>query len=346
MKKKDVISLIRYHMENNDTAFRNEAYMIAEDFVSKGDKQLGLYIYSLLSDHNTFIPQDMDLSSEFLRKAETVNNPLPLPSVIYSDIIGIVNAVGYDSGINKFLFSGAPGTGKTESAKQLARILGRDLYIVDTDSLIDSRLGQTSKNIAALFNEINGLYSPERIVVLFDELDSIALDRTDNHDMREMGRATTAVLRGFDSLIPSVIVVATTNLLDHFDKALVRRFDKVVDFSRYTQEDLVEIADQMLDGMLRKFTFAERNTRLFNKILSLRNPLPYPGDLRNIIRSSIAFSNPSDGTDYFRRLLAQLKPDCSGDIKELKKLGFTVREIEIISSVSKSSVSRLLKEKD
>ena len=346
MKKQDVISLIRYHIENNDNAFRDEAYMIAEDFCSRGDKQIGLYIYSLLSDHNTFIPQDIDRSSEYLRKIETPNNPLPLPAAIYNDIIGIVNAAEHDSGINKFLFSGAPGTGKTESAKQLARIMGRELYLVETDSLIDSRLGQTSKNIAVLFNEINGLYAPERVVILFDEIDSIALDRTDSHDLREMGRATSAFLRGFDSLIPSAVVVATTNLIDHFDKALLRRFDRIVDFNRYSQDDLLQIADSILDGLLKKFTYAERNMRLFHKILALGLPLPYPADLRNMIRGAIAFSNPDDGTDYFRQLLIQIRPDLDGAVKELGKLGFTTREIEKLSSISKSSVSRLLREEE
>ena len=40
MKKRDVINLIRYHTENNDAAFRNEAYNIAKDFDRSGDEQL------------------------------------------------------------------------------------------------------------------------------------------------------------------------------------------------------------------------------------------------------------------------------------------------------------------
>lgn len=345
MKKRDVISLIRYHIEHNDIAFREQAYGIADDFSRAGDEQLGSYIYSLLSDRNVYVPQSVDAESEFLSKIEGVNKPLHLPPSIYDDIIGIVNATGYDSGINKFLFSGAPGTGKTESAKQLARILGRDLYAVNVENLIDSKLGQTAKNISSLFNEINNLYTPERVVILFDEIDSLALGRTDDHDLREMGRATSAVLKGFDNLVPSVIIIATTNLLEHFDKALIRRFDKVVDFNRYSQKNLIEIADSIMNDMISRFTFAEKNTRLFNKILSLKNPIPYPGDLSNLIRSSIAFSNPSDGTDYFRRLLRQIKPEIADDVKGLKQIGFTFREIEILSAVPKSTAARLIKGK-
>ena len=343
MKKKDIVNLIRYHIENNDTSFREQAYMIADDFNKGDDRQLGSYIYSLLSENNTFIPQNMLNDSDFLYEIESVNNPLPLPSAIYDDITGIINATSYDASINKFLFAGAPGTGKTESAKQLARILNRELYAVNIENLIDSRLGQTAKNITTLFNEINNLYAPDHALILFDEIDALALRRTDSHDMREMGRATTAVLKGFDNLIPSVIIIATTNLLDQFDKALLRRFDKIVNFNRYNNQDLIEIADSILNSLMSKFTFAQKNTRLFHKILTLKKPLPYPGELRNIIRSSLAFSNPSDGNDYFRRLLKQIAPSYANDIKGLSDAGFTLREIETLSSVSKSSLSRLLK---
>ena len=38
MKKKNVINLIKYYSEHNDVAFRDEAYEIANDFMSTGDR--------------------------------------------------------------------------------------------------------------------------------------------------------------------------------------------------------------------------------------------------------------------------------------------------------------------
>ncbi len=64
--------------------------------------------------------------------------------------MGIVNAVAHNVGINKFLLQGTPGTGKTEAVKQLARILNRDIYMVDFAAIIDSKLGQTQKNISCI----------------------------------------------------------------------------------------------------------------------------------------------------------------------------------------------------
>ena len=124
--------------------------------------------------------------------------------------------------------------------------------MVNFSAVIDSKLGQTQKNLASLFQEINNFVHPERVIVLFDEIDAIALDRTNSNDLREMGRATSAMLKGFDRMNENVVLVATTNLFEHFDKALVRRFDFVVDFNRYSEEDLLMIAEKMLDRYLNK----------------------------------------------------------------------------------------------
>ena len=48
---------------------------------------------------------------------------------------------------------------------------------------------------------------------MFDEIDAIALNRLDTNDLREMGRATSAILKGIDSLNNEVVLIATTNLL-------------------------------------------------------------------------------------------------------------------------------------
>lgn len=346
MKKKNVINLIRYYSENNDASFRNEAYEIARDFNASGDTELSEYIMALLSSASTFVPQMNESDVSFLRHMDYADEPLPLPEVIKNDILGIVNAISHNAGVNKYLFYGAPGTGKTETAKQVARILSRELYIVDFDNLIDSKLGQTAKNISSLFAQLNAVAHPEKMLVLFDEIDAIALDRTNSNDLREMGRATSAVLKGMDSLNDQLVMIATTNLYDSFDKALLRRFDACIDFSRYTNQDLHETAEILLGFFLKKFKIEGRNIRLFNKILNTMGKIPYPGELKNLIKTSIAFSNPNEEFDYLRRLYATVTDNQKVDIKELQRQGFTVREIEILSGISKSNVSRALQESD
>ena len=344
MKKKNVINLIKYYAEGNDVSFRDEAYEIANDFNALGDRELAEYIMALLSKANTFVPQINEDDNSFLHRIEYSKEPLPLPEIIKNDILGIVNAIGQNVGINKYLFYGAPGTGKTETVKQVARILSRELYIVDFDTLIDSKLGQTAKNISNLFLQLNSVAHPERMIVLFDEIDAIALDRTNSNDLREMGRATSAVLKGMDNLNEQIVMIATTNLYDSFDKALLRRFDSCIDFNRYSREDLHYIAEIVLGNFLNKFKYAGRNLRLFNKILDEFNNIPYPGELKNLIKSSIAFSKPDNEFDYLKRLYTAVTNNPNPDVKELQAKGYTVREIEILSGISKSHVSRLLQE--
>jgi len=345
MKKKNVLNLIKYYAEKNDSAFRNEAYEIAKYFDKSNNYQLSEYIMALLSDANTFSPQIDASENIFVKRVETSNNSLPLPNSIKDNILGIINAIGHNAGINKFLFEGPPGTGKTESAKQIARILERELYIVDFDSVIDSKLGQTSKNISSLFNEISSVSNPDKILILFDEIDSIAIDRINANDLREMGRATSSVLKGLDSLNDNIVLIATTNLYKAFDKALTRRFDAIIDFSNYTKQDLIEVAETILNDMLQKFKFAGRNMRLFKKILECMDVIPYPGELKNLIKTSIAFSNSNDEYDYLKKLYISASMNNGNmDLKHMKDSGFTVREIEILTGVSKSQVSREVKE--
>lgn len=344
MKKRNVINLIRYHVDHNESAFRNEAAEIARDFDANGDGELAEYIMALISDANAFVPQSAEEGSDFFEKMQPSSAPLPLPQAISDDVTGVCNAIAHNAGINKFLFQGPPGTGKTETARQIARIVARDLYRVDFNMVIDSRLGQTAKNIGQLFQQINSLRFPDKAIVLFDEIDALALDRVNEHDVREMGRATSALLHELDNVNDQVVLIATTNLYKELDRALVRRFNAIIDFGRYSREDLLDVSEVLLSGLLQRFKGASRDMRLFRKIMSQMKEIPYPGELENMLRTALAFSKPGDPYDYLRRLYAQACPDSSvEDLRNLKQQGFTLREMETLSGISRSTISRELR---
>lgn len=341
MKKKNVINLIKYYAENNDPSFRSEAYEIAKDFDINGDYQLAEYIMALLSNANTFVPQMSEYELSFFRKIDSSSAPLPLPDKIKDDVLGIVNAIGHNIGVNKFLFEGAPGTGKTETVKQITRILNRELYQAEFGAIVDSKLGQTTKNLIKVFEEINNLPHPESVVILFDEIDALALDRMNNNDLREMGRATSTLLKELDNLNEKIIFIATTNLYKSFDKALIRRFDSVISFNRYTKDDLIDVSESILNELLNRFPNAAKDMKLFKKIIALMEPIPYPGDLKNLIKTSLAFSKPDSKYDYLIRLYETItESKINGDIKKLQEQNFTVREIESLTGISKSQVAR------
>lgn len=347
MKKRMILDLIKYHADKNENEFRRTAYEIAKEFAQSGESELGEYIMGQLAKADTLsIQTAYEPELKFFMKSSETNGVLPLPESIQQDLVGVGNAILHHAGVHKFLFEGAPGTGKTESAKQLARLLHRDLFEVDSTQIIDSHLGQTGKNIHSVFQEMNQYPYPSKAIFLLDEIDSLALDRINNHDLREMGRATTALLKGMDELHKDVAFIATTNLYKLFDKALGRRFDAIVHFDRYTQEDLKEIAVSILNEQIKMYPGVKKDIRFFRKILSQSPQLPMPGDLKNIIKMSLAFSNPKCDTDYLRRLLNNLVPgSVTMTPEQLKKNGFTVREISVLTQVPKSSVARKLEDK-
>ena len=344
MKKQNVLNLIKYHVERNENSFRNEAVAIARYFDSIGDYQLAEYIMGLISESNLYAPQSSDFESEFLKQIETRGmEALNLPLEISEDIKGIINAVNHNVGINKFLFEGLPGSGKTEAAKNVARLLNRSLFVVDFENLIDSKLGQTNKNITNVFKEINMIPNANKIVVL---IDVIALDRINSNDVREMGRVTSTILRELDRLTDlnkEIVIIATTNLYSNFDKALVRRFDAVINFNRYSEEDLIEVAEYYFSSFIKNFKGTSKDVRLFRKILKTAKKLPYPGELKNIIKTSLAFSDIGSEYDYLKRLYNNLIGNLEQkDLSKLYEEGFTIREIEKLKGESKSAVARKL----
>ena len=344
MKKQNLINLVRYHTEKNDVAFASEVANIAKEFDATGYDSVAKYLMELISSANFYIPQNNYRNLRYLKKIDYSSKQLLLPNIIEEDILGITRAIGNRMGLGKFLFYGAPGSGKTETVFQIARILNRDILSVPFEQLIDSRLGETAKNVSQLFDEINHLPF-NKVFILFDEIDSLVLDRVNRNDLREMGRVTSVFLKGLDSLNENVILIATTNLYDSLDKALVRRFDATISFNRYSRKDLIEIADSFLALMLKKSPNSRQGLRLFNKILENLDEIPYPGDLKQIIKTAIAFSDESNKYDYLRKIYLSLNgnPD-NVNIQKLKEEGYTTREIEILSRIPKSSVSRKLKE--
>ncbi len=343
MKKQSIMNLVRYHVEKNEEAFISEVAEIAKEFDQIGDSAMANYLMELVSSANYYVPQSSYKNLRYLTKVDYSNAPLLLPDIIEEDVLGITRAISERSDLTKFLFYGAPGTGKTESAYQIARILGRDLLRVDFEQLIDSRLGETAKNVTVLFDEINHL-SYGKVIILLDEIDALVLDRVNGNDLREMGRVTSTFIKELDRLNENVVIIATTNLFSNFDKAIVRRFDAIISFDRYSNTDLIEIADALLSSSLKKNANSKQDMRLFNKILKNLDVIPYPGDLKQIIKTAVAFSSGANEYDYLRKIYMALNNNREISIQKLSDEGYTTREIEILSRIPKSSVSRKLKE--
>jgi len=125
-----------------------------------------------------------------------------------------------------FLFVGPPGTGKSATAEALADELGRPLATINLSTVVSSLLGDTARNLAAIF----AIAAQESYVVLFDEFDAIGKERAEGSDHGELRRVVTAFLQQLDSFVGPSILVAATNHPGLLDLAAWRRFDEVIPF--------------------------------------------------------------------------------------------------------------------
>ena len=125
------------------------------------------------------------------------------------------------------LLSGPPGTGKTLLASHVAAHLLQPLYVLRLDSVISSLLGDTAKNIRAVFDFV----SKKNGVLFLDEMDAVAKLRDDHYELGELKRVVNSVIQGLDSLNFRSIVIAATNHPHLLDVAIWRRFPYKIDLS-------------------------------------------------------------------------------------------------------------------
>lgn len=126
----------------------------------------------------------------------------------------------------RMLFYGPPGTGKTLAAEVMARALGVDLLVVDLSALVSKYIGETEKNLAAVFD----VAERSRALLLFDEADALFGKRTDAQDAhdRYANMETAYLLQRLERY--EGVAVLTTNLRGQLDKAFTRRFEAIVEF--------------------------------------------------------------------------------------------------------------------
>lgn len=151
------------------------------------------------------------------------------------------------------LFVGPPGSGKTATAAAIASELGLPFVRVDLASLVSSYLGETAKNIAQIFEYSEGL----RCVLLFDEVDAVAKERSDRSDHGELKRVVATFLHLLESQRTPSPVIAATNHPAMLDEALWRRFDEVLFFELPNQKQIRHLVEVKMRTMHHRLSLAE-----------------------------------------------------------------------------------------
>ncbi len=137
-----------------------------------------------------------------------------------------------------FNFAGPPGTGKTICAEAIAQSLGRQLLVVRYAELESMWMGETSKNVAAIFRTAR----EEQAVLLFDEADAIAGRRStsvDSGSQRESNSVVNVLLQELERY--TGVVIFATNLAANFDPAFERRIRTHVLFELPGETERVRI---------------------------------------------------------------------------------------------------------
>ena len=126
------------------------------------------------------------------------------------------------------LFAGPSGTGKTLAAEVIASALDWPLYRVDLGLLVSKYIGETEKNLNALFDAAHG----KQVVLLFDEADSLFGKRGEIKEARD--RYANMEVSHLLSRIErhNGPCIMTSNLQKQIDTAFTRRFQVVVKFLR------------------------------------------------------------------------------------------------------------------
>jgi len=138
----------------------------------------------------------------------------------------------------RFLFVGPPGSGKTMSAEALAGELHLPLFIIRLEGMITRYMGETAAKLRLIFDETG----KRRGVYLFDEFDAVGGRRTANNDVAEMRRVLNSFLQFMEERNSTdSVVICSTNHPALLDRALLRRYDQVLEFDAPTSAQIKQL---------------------------------------------------------------------------------------------------------
>ena len=217
----------------------------------------------------------------------------------YRQIRARMEEMKYHSGF-ACLFYGAPGTGKTETALQLARRTSRDIIQVNIPEIKSMWVGESEKNIKKVFDDYRSKVKNSKIapILLFNEADAVigirqegaqrAVDKMENS-------IQNIILQEMETL--DGIMIATTNLAQNLDKAFERRFLYKIKFDKPTVEARMSIWHEMIPSLTDNETRTLSNCYDFSggqiENIARRNAIGtiLHGDEANTLDNLIAYCN-------------------------------------------------------
>ena len=207
----------------------------------------------------------------------------------------------------RLCFSGPPGCGKTAFAQHLAEQVDKPLLQKTASDLLNYYLGETEKNLAAMFREAED----EDAVLFLDEADSFLQDRTSAHRSWEVTQVNELLkqMEQFDGLF-----ICATNLMDRLDPAVLRRFDLKIQFDYLKSDQAGKLFIRVLADF-QGYTRPRRSTESVKMRLSKLSTLT-PGDFATVVRQARALGTRYDA----EQLLSALEAECRAKANEGKQV--------------------------
>lgn len=269
-----------------------------------------------LTSFNTITPKKMVYNPDEQQQVDNLVTMLQEEN--FKKVISRLEDNGYRTGI-PCLFYGGPGTGKTETVLQIARLTGRNLMQVNIASVRDKFVGESEKNIKFIFDNyrravkeasMNGTPCP---ILFFNEADALFNKRTTNtqNSTDKMENSLQNILlQEMESL--KGILICTTNLTSNLDSAFERRFLYKIEFKQpnteakaYIWRDLIkEINEEDALSLASSYDFSggqiENIARKFNINKILFGHEPSVDEIRSYCSNELLSHTPTRRAIGFR----------------------------------------------
>jgi SpoVK/Ycf46/Vps4 family AAA+-type ATPase len=165
------------------------------------------------------------------------------------------------------LFHGSPGTGKTETVKQLAKNTKRDVMKIDMSKTKSMWFGESQKIVKRIFTDYKTFAKTckRTPILLFNEADALFSKRMDvgasstSQTENAIQNILLEELENFEG-----ILMATTNLADNLDSAFERRFLFKVKFHKpglltkteIWKQNLLQLSSSECQTLASRFDFS------------------------------------------------------------------------------------------
>lgn len=259
-----LIGLVKSHAEGDEERFFDLAMQLAAAEEQRGHtrlaEQLRQWAAASRTSKNSATAKPTPLAAPRgdlagilgARYPTTTLNDLILPDHLSDELHQIVvetrkRDLLEEKGLHprrRLLFSGSPGTGKTLSAEALAGELKFPLFTVLLHGLITKFMGETAQKLRLIFDAIR----TTRGIYLFDEIDALAASRGNENDVGEARRILNSFLQFLDEDTGPSLVVATTNIPEILDRAILRRFELVLPYELPSREAVQKAMRRRLIG--------------------------------------------------------------------------------------------------